>query len=209
TFKVLPDPFMLEKMKGSVAPTPNPAVSATPSRTSPVTTTPTTSPTPAASAVDNTSESVNLGLSSRRSGLFDSRAIVALPLGSSTLTRTFDEFAFLIPGVNPPPQAIGNSVGPGVGGGVGTSGQFSVNGLRSRANNFTVDGSDNNDEDIGVRRQGFVALNSQPIESVKEYQAITLLAPAQFGRNIGEQVNAAPKSGGRETHGTLSGALAP
>ena len=35
---------------------------------------------------------------------------------------------------------------------------FAVNGLRSRANNFTVDGSDNNDEDIGVRRQGFVAL---------------------------------------------------
>ncbi|HYX42671.1 MAG TPA: hypothetical protein VE821_13280, partial [Pyrinomonadaceae bacterium] len=80
-----------------------------------------------------------------------------------------------------------------------------MNGLRSRANNFTVDGSDNNDEDIGVRRQGFVALNSQPIESVKEYQAITLLAPAQFGRNIGAQVNAVSKSGGRQTHGTFYG----
>ena len=56
-----------------------------------------------------------------------------------------------------------------------------------------------------ARRQGFVALNSQPIESVKEYQAITLLAPAQFGRNIGAQVNAVSKSGGSATHGTLYG----
>ena len=62
-----------------------------------------------------------------------------------------------------------------------------------------------NDEDIGVRRQGFVALNSQPIESVQEYQIITLLAPAQFGRNIGAQVNAVSKSGGSATHGTLYG----
>jgi hypothetical protein len=80
-------------------------------------------------------------------------------------------------------------------------GNFSVNGLRSRANNFTVDGSDNNDEDIGVRRQGFVALVPQPIESVQEYQVITLLAPAQFGRNVGGQINAVSKSGGNETHG--------
>ncbi|HEX8457382.1 MAG TPA: hypothetical protein VF656_08805, partial [Pyrinomonadaceae bacterium] len=79
--------------------------------------------------------------------------------------------------------------------------------LRSRANNFTVDGSDNNDEDIGVRRQGFVALVPQPIESIREYQAITLLAPAQFGRNIGAQVNAVSKSGGSEHHGTLYGFL--
>jgi hypothetical protein len=130
-----------------------------------------------------------------------------LPLGSSTFTRTFDELALLLPGVAPPPQTLGSVAGPGVGAGVGSAGQFAVNGLRSRANNFTVDGSDNNDEDIGVRRQGFVALNSQPIESVKEYQAITLLAPAQFGRNIGAQVNAVSKSGGSSTHGTIYGFL--
>jgi hypothetical protein len=68
-----------------------------------------------------------------------------------------------------------------------------------------VDGSDNNDEDIGVRRQGFVALVPQAIESVQEYQVITLLAPAQFGRNIGGQVNAVSKSGGNETHGVVYG----
>ena len=141
----------------------------------------------------------------RQGGAFTEEEVSTLPLGSATLTRTFDELALLLPGVAPPPQTVGNAAGPGVGAGVGSAGQFAVNGLRSRGNNFTVDGSDNNDEDIGVRRQGFVALNSQPIESVKEYQVITLLAPAQFGRNIGAQVNAVSKSGGSETHGTFYG----
>ena len=130
-----------------------------------------------------------------------------LPIGAATVTESFDELAFLAPGVAPPPQTVGDTAGPGVGPGVGSAGQFAVNGLRSRANNFTVDGSDNNDEDIGVRRQGFVALIPQPLESVKEYQVITLLAPAQFGRNIGAQVNAVSKGGGNRFHGTIYGAF--
>ena len=58
-----------------------------------------------------------------------------------------------------------------------------------------------------MRRQGFVMLTPQPIESVQEYQVITLLAPAQFGRNIGGQVNAVSKSGGNDTHATFYGML--
>ncbi|MDQ1592054.1 MAG: hypothetical protein QOG71_2681 [Pyrinomonadaceae bacterium] len=143
----------------------------------------------------------------RQGGAFTEEEVSTLPLGSSTFTRTFDELTLLLPGVAPPPQTLGSVAGPGIGAGVGSAGQFSVNGLRSRANNFTVDGSDNNDEDIGVRRQGFVALVPQPIESIREYQAITLLAPAQFGRNIGAQVNAVSKSGGSAHHGTLYGFL--
>jgi hypothetical protein len=144
-------------------------------------------------------------LDGRRDGAFRSEEVMALPLGGTTLVRAFDELATLLPGVAPPPQTIGNGSGPGVGAGVGSSGQFAVNGLRSRANNFTVDGSDNNDEDIGVRRQGFLELIPQPVESVQEYQVITLLAPAQFGRNLGAQVNAVSRSGGGEFHGTLYG----
>ncbi len=141
----------------------------------------------------------------RRGGAFTEEEVSTLPLGAVTLTRTFDELTLLLPGVAPPPQETGNGAGPGVGVGVGSPGQFAVNGLRSRGNNFTVDGSDNNDEDIGVRRQGFLSLIPQSIESIKEYQAITLLAPAQFGRNIGAQVNAVSKSGGNEVHGTVYG----
>lgn len=128
-----------------------------------------------------------------------------IPIGSSTVTRSFDELALLLPGVAPPPQTIGDVAGPGVGPGVGSAGQFAVNGLRSRANNFTVDGSDNNDEDIGVRRQGFVAFIPQPIESIEEFSIITLLAPAQFGRNIGAQVNAVSRSGANELNGSIYG----
>lgn len=131
--------------------------------------------------------------------------VTTIPLGSTTLIRSFDELALLLPGVAPPPETIGNVAGPGVGAGVGSSGQFAVNGLRSRANNFTVDGSDNNDEDIGVRRQGFVSLISQPIESIQEYQVKTLLAPAQYGRNIGAQVDAVSKTGTERIHGTVYG----
>jgi len=141
----------------------------------------------------------------RRDASFDRRETSDLPLGGTTPTRTFDELALLAPGVAPPPETVGGGSGPGVGAGVGSSGQFSANGLRSRSNNFTVDGSDNNDEDIGVRRQGFFSLVPQPVESVQEYQVITLLAPAQFGRNLGAQVNAVSRSGGREFHGALYG----
>ncbi len=149
-------------------------------------------------------EEINI-FDARRSGTYTEKEVSTLPLGGATLTRTFDELGLLLPGVAPPPKTLGVVAGPGVGAGVGSAGQFSVNGMRSRANNFTVDGSDNNDEDIGVRRQGFFSLVPQSIESIKEFQMITLLAPAQYGRNFGAQVNAISKSGGNEVHGTVYG----
>jgi hypothetical protein len=146
-------------------------------------------------------------IDAQRGGTFTKREVSTLPLGAATLTRTFDEYGLLLPGVAPPPQTQGSVAGPGIGAGVGSSGQFAVNGLRSRANNFTMDGSDNNDEDIGVRRQGFLALVPQSVESIQEYQVITLLAPARYGRNFGAQVNAISKSGSSSTHGTFFGLL--
>jgi hypothetical protein len=143
-----------------------------------------------------------VGEASRRS-LFSERELESLPLPG---IRTFDSLAFLAPGVFPGPATFGQE-GPGVSSGVGASGQFSVNGLRSRTNNFTVDGSDNNEEDVGVRRQGFVSLVPQPIESVQEFQIITALADARFGRNLGAQVNAVSEYGGKEFHGTFYGFL--
>jgi len=140
-----------------------------------------------------------------RSANFTLAQIESLPLGGSTAMRTFDDLAFLAPGVALPPQAIGVAVGPGVGPGVGTSGQFSVNGMRSRSNNFTIDGSNNNDEDIGVRRQGFTSLVPQSIESVQEFYLITLLPGPQFGRTPGAQANVVSRSGGNLYHGTLYG----
>ncbi len=185
---------------------PNPPGQPVPRTTAPVPApAPTSTPPPAtASAVSEVRASINT-IDGQRSGSFNETQVTALPLGGVTLTRTFDELALLLPGVAPAPPTLGVAAGPGQGAGVGTSGQFAVNGLRSRGNNFTVDGSDNNDEDIGVRRQGFTSLVPQTIESVREYQAITLLAPAQFGRNLGGNVNAVSKAGGSQAHGSVYG----
>jgi hypothetical protein len=235
TGEVVPVPIVLDPAPQSANPQPSPTPAATTTTPQPSTTpstTPQPSPTaasstptpsiatppptaatpvatPAATPQHTAAETdVRAGVNAKdasRGGVFNDEEVQSLPLGATTLTRTFDELALYLPDVALPPQTLGGGSGPGVGAGVGTSGQFSANGLRSRANNFTVDGSDNNDEDIGVRRQGFFSLVPQPVESVQEYQVVTLLAPAQYGRNIGAQVNAISRSGGSEHHGTLFG----
>ncbi|HEV3470197.1 MAG TPA: carboxypeptidase-like regulatory domain-containing protein [Pyrinomonadaceae bacterium] len=138
---------------------------------------------------------------------FSGRLFESAPVGGATPMRSFDEFALLAPGVSPPPYTPG-ARGPGVGFGVGTAGQYSVNGMRARSNNFSVDGSDNNDPDVGVRRQGFVALVPQPIETVKDFAVATLLWDAELGRNFGAQVNAVSDYGGNAFHGQLYAFLA-
>jgi hypothetical protein len=134
-----------------------------------------------------------------RRQVFLPREMETLPLPGF---RSFDRFALLAPGILPPPETSTNP-GPGVAPGIGTAGQFSANGLRSRENNFNIDGSDNNDEDVGTRRQGYVSLTPQPVESLQEFQVITALADARFGRSTGAQVNALSKSGGQKFHGSL------
>ncbi|HVG34838.1 MAG TPA: TonB-dependent receptor [Pyrinomonadaceae bacterium] len=207
--RVIPVPVTLEP-EGTVTTTTTTTTTTDPTTTTTTTTTPTTTTTTTTpqggdqgQQEQSIAETINQ-TDARRGGAFTEREVSTLPLGATTLVRSFDELALLLPGVALPPLTSGTA-GPGVGPGVGSPGQFAVNGLRSRANNFTVDGSDNNDEDIGVRRQGFFSLIPQPVESIREFQVITLLAPAQFGRNIGAQVNAISKSGGNEMHGTLYG----
>ena len=131
---------------------------------------------------------------------YGERTLEAIPLRG---TRSFDQLALLSPGVFRVPLASGS--GPAVGIGVGTAGQFSVNGMRGRSNNFTVDGSDNNDEDIGVRRQGFVALVPQSLESVQEFEITTAGFNAEFGRNVGSMTNVVSRSGTSRWHGNAYG----
>jgi len=162
----------------------------------------TTGQTGAAPADVTESEQLVNTTNASRGQHFDLRQMLALPLPG---IRTFDDLALLAAGVAPAPLAIGGTVGPGIGPGVGTSGQFAVNGIRSRANNFTLDGSDNNDEEVGVRRQGFTSLVPQSIESMQAVQITTLLPEPQLGRNMGAQVNGVSRSGGSQYHGTLYG----
>ncbi len=139
--------------------------------------------------------SPTFGMSRRYSWLANS--LLLLPLRD---TRSPDTLALLVPGVAPPPETPGTP-GPGLGPGVGTAGEFAMNGIRSRENNFTTDGSDNNDEEVGVRRAGFVALFPQTPESLAEFQVIPILADARYGRSLGGQVDGFSRSGASAWHG--------
>ncbi|MBI4877356.1 MAG: TonB-dependent receptor [Acidobacteria bacterium] len=77
----------------------------------------------------------------------------------------------------------------------GTS--FSANGMRTRANNFMVDGQDTNEPGISGRS---VPMNNPDI--VKEVQLITNQFLAEYGRSAGSVVNAITKSGTNSLHGT-------
>ncbi|MEP7340458.1 MAG: TonB-dependent receptor [Acidobacteriota bacterium] len=164
----------------------------------------TTAPQIAASTLTTATGSATVLLvnttSAARSSDFTERQIEALPLGGGAEMRTYDELVFLAPGIAPPPHSYAPH-GPGVGFGVNTAGEFSANGARTRTNNFTVDGSDNNDPDVGGRRQGFVALVPQSLESIKGFSISTLLWNAELGRNLGSQVNAVSKYGEDDWHG--------
>jgi hypothetical protein len=135
-----------------------------------------------------------------RNGYADEQQLTTLPLSG---IRAIESFAFLSPGAASPPATLGGTVGPGIGAGIGTAGQFSVNGQRARSNNFTIDGSDNNDEDVGVRRQGYIASTPQTIESIQEFYIATHLWEPWAGRNVGSQVDVISKSGTKDLHSTL------
>ena len=77
----------------------------------------------------------------------------------------------------------------------GTS--FSVNGLRPRANNFLIDGFDNNDN--GIAGQAFQPNN---IEAVQEVTVMTNSYGAEFGRGGGSVSNLTFKSGTNGFHGS-------
>lgn len=108
----------------------------------------------------------------------DQRRILELP-GRNSLNG----LALLNPGVLP------NQNGrPGSG--------FAVNGNRSRSNNFTIDGANNNDQSLSIPRQNL------PPEAIGEFQIITNTFAAEYGRNAGSYVNQITRSGTNEFHGT-------
>jgi len=129
------------------------------------------------------------------------RTLETLPLPGM---RSFDLLSLLSSGVLPPPETIGK-VGPSFAPGLGTAGSFVANGLRSRENSFGVDGGDDNDELVGTRRQGFVIPSSQSVETIQEFETISALPDARFGRAIGGQVNIVSKPSVGGLHGSIYG----
>lgn len=72
---------------------------------------------------------------------------------------------------------------------------FAVNGNRTRSNNFTIDGANNNDQSLATPRQNL------PPEALAEFQIITNTFSAEFGRNAGSYVNQITQSGTNDFHG--------
>src|SRR5450755_2255001 len=106
------------------------------------------------------------------------RQVTELPLNG----RNFTQLALLTPGVTR--GAYGDVT---MGGGSGTntetfrnsetgSAALSVNGLRPQANNFVLDGLDNNESLVNT-----IAF-FPPAEAIQEFRVSTSVAPAQFGR---------------------------
>ncbi len=75
---------------------------------------------------------------------------------------------------------------------------FSVNGLRPRANNFLIDGFDNNDQGIGGQ-----ALQPSNQEAIKEISVLRNSYDAEFGRGGASVTNVIYKNGTNQFHGSL------
>jgi Carboxypeptidase regulatory-like domain/TonB-dependent Receptor Plug Domain len=96
--------------------------------------------------------------------------------------------AMTLPGVSQPDQRDNLTNGAG----------FSVDGLRPRANNFLIDGFDNND--FGIGGQALQPSNQESVASVTILQ--NAYAP-EFGRGGGSVSNLVFKSGTNSVHGAL------
>ena len=104
------------------------------------------------------------------------------------------ELAFTLPGVHDTPQqnigAVNTSLTEGI--------EFSVNGTRPRANNFLIDGQDDND--YGITGQAYQPSN---IGVIQEVTILTNSYSAEFGRGGGSVTNYIYKSGTNRFHGDL------
>ncbi len=78
---------------------------------------------------------------------------------------------------------------------VANAGAVSVNGGRARANNFSVNGGDANDQFVNL------ADGATRPDSIEEFRVITNTFDAEYGRNSGSVVNVVTKSGTNNLHG--------
>lgn len=117
---------------------------------------------------------------------FDAQRIQNLPLAPNS---NILNAALSVPGVSQ--LSAGNS--GFAAGGV----SFSVNGMRTRSNNFVVDGTDSNSPSVG----GLLQEINNP-DTVGEFRMITNQFAAEYGRAAGSVVSIVTKSGTNSLHGT-------
>ncbi|MGH9803187.1 MAG: carboxypeptidase regulatory-like domain-containing protein, partial [Blastocatellia bacterium] len=122
------------------------------------------------------SEDASLG------NVVDQKKIVELPLNG----RSYIQLALLQPNVFAPAQ---NST-------LGFRGGFNVSGNSEIANNFILDGIDNNDETTNQPS------HTPILDAVREFKVLTGTYSSEYGRQSGGQVIVTSKSGTNQFHGS-------
>jgi Carboxypeptidase regulatory-like domain/TonB dependent receptor-like, beta-barrel/TonB-dependent Receptor Plug Domain len=108
----------------------------------------------------------------------DTERIEELPVES----RNYLNFALLAPGVAASAHQFGDS-------------GFTFGGLRSRSNNISIDGLDNNDEYAGSSR------TELSLETVQEFQVVNAGLSAETGGASGGSINVITRIGANDLHG--------
>lgn len=111
----------------------------------------------------------------------ENRKVVEMPLNS----REFYSLALLMPGVAPPAQGSILSF----------RGGFNVAGASELANNFTLNGLDNNNQLLSA------PAFRPSVDAIQEFKVLTGTYSAEYGRNSGGQVIVTTKSGTNQFHG--------
>src|SRR5438552_3934078 len=125
----------------------------------------------------------------------DQKLVTDLPLNG----RDFGKLVALVPGATVEPSGVA-AIQSGFG-------QFSINGNRDRSNNYTLDGTDNNDpffnnsalNQVGI---GGAPASLLPIDAIQEFNLQSQFG-AEYGRNTGSVVNIITRSGTNHLHGSL------
>ena len=129
--------------------------------------------------VTATSEGITLNKTNPMLGAsVSNRQVVEMPLSAG---RDVNQLALIAPLAVPAPGSTG----------------ISVNGQRARNNNFTIDGTDNNDISVTLATSTVIP------EAVAEFQVLTNAYSVEFGRNSGAQINVITRSGTNDFHGDL------
>jgi outer membrane receptor protein involved in Fe transport len=129
------------------------------------------------------------------SQVVDRKLVQELPLNG----RDFGKLVALEPGVT--------VEGSGVAGTEKGFGQFNINGNRDRSNNYTLDGTDNNDpwfNNSALNQVGITGAPATllPLDAIQEFNLQSQFT-AEYGRNSGSVVNIVTRSGSNQLHGSL------
>jgi hypothetical protein len=128
-------------------------------------------------------------------GVVEARQIEEMPLNG----RNFTQLALLVPGVI---RGSGNATGSAGNAETFRYGQeggasLVVNGVRAQANNFILDGIDNNEALVNT------IVLFPPADAIDEFRVQTNVAPAEYGRAGGALVVTSIKSGTNDYHGSV------